>query len=186
MNNEYVHVDMRRFNGMVNALKTSNSEVKKIFRTGLRKGARIIQKQAQLNMKSVVNHATGKPLKTQHLTRFVRVSVYKDAKGARVDILPDKRKSTKRKLDEFGIENRSYIVRFFATGTKDRYTKSYRRYGQGRRGITRKGKGGYRGYIRYTGFFMQAYFTKRAEAEKVLRETIIHYYKWLKAKGIRK
>lgn len=183
---EYVHVDMRQFNGLVNALKTTNAETKKVFRTGLRKGAQVIQKQARVNMKGVVNQATGKPLKAQHMTRFVRITVYKDARGARVDILPDRRKSTKKKLDEFGIENRSYIVRFFATGTKDRYTKSHRRYGQGRRGIKRKGKGGYRGFIGRTGFFEDAVNVKRANAEEVLRKIVLEYYKHVKLKSYRR
>ena len=176
MNSEFVHVDMRQFNGMVNAMKMTNAEAKKAVKGGLRKGAQVIQKQARKNLKGVVNQASGRPLKSRNLTQFVRVTVYKNAKGARVDILPDKRKSTKARLKKRNLDNRSYIIRFFSTGTKERYTKGHRRYGQGRKGITWTGKGGYRGRIADSGFFADAVYYSKAKAEQVIREAMRHYF----------
>ena len=71
MNNGYVEVDSRKINFLFDSLKMSNKEAKAAVKGGLRKSARIIQKQARMNLKGVRNEATGKTLNSKNLLQFV-------------------------------------------------------------------------------------------------------------------
>lgn len=175
MNNNYIHVDVGRINFLINSLKMSNKEAKKAIKGGLRKSSQIIQKQARVNLKGVKNEATGKTLKSNNLLQFVRISVYKNAQGARVDVMDDKRKSTNVRLQRKGMDNKSFTLKFFATGTDDRYTKSHVKRGFGRKNIKRSGKGGFRGKIGNSQFFRKAVDAKKKEAEGALENSIVEY-----------
>ena len=175
MNNGKIEVDTGRINELFNALKMTNKEAKAAIKGGLRRSAQVIQRQARMNLKGVTNEATGKPLNARTLLPYVRVTVYKSAQGARVDVMDDKRKSTNIRLSRKGKENKSFILKFFATGTEPRYTKSHIRTGIGRDNIKRKGKGGYRGRIGNSKFFKMAVEAKKVEAEKMLEDAIVDY-----------
>ena len=175
MSSGRVEVDVNRINGLFNGLKMTNKEAKAAIKGGLRKSMQVVQKQARTNLKGVKNEATGKTLDSKHLLQFVRIIVYKNAQGASVNVLDDKRKSTNARLQKKGMENKSFTLKFFAKGTEDRYTKSKVRMGFGRKGIRRKGKGGFRGKIGNSGFLRRAYEQKGKEAERILEEEIVKY-----------
>lgn len=175
MSDGRVEVDVKRVNGLLNGLKMTNKEAKAAIKGGLRKSMQIVQKQARTNLKGVKNEATGQTLDSKHLLQFVRLIVYKDAQGASVNVMDDKRKSTNTRLQKKGMENKSFTLKFFAAGTDERYTKSHTRTGQGRKGIRRKGKGGYRGRIGKSGFLKKAYDLKKREAERTLEEAIMKH-----------
>lgn len=175
MSSGRVEVDVNRINGLLNGLKMTNKEAKAAIKGGLRKSMQIVQRQARTNLKGVKNEATGKTLDSKHLLQFVRLIVYKNAQGASVNVLDDKRKSTNARLQKKGMGNKSFTLKFFAKGTDDRYTKSKKRWGFGRKGIFRKGKGGFRGRIGDSGFLSRAYEQKGKEAERMLEEEIVKY-----------
>lgn len=175
MNDGRVIVDVQRINLLFNSLKMSNKEAKAAVKGGLRKSAQVIQKQARMNLRGVRNEATGKTLSSKNLLQFVRITVYKQAQGARVDVMDDKRKSTNARLARKGMDNKSFILKFFAMGTEDRYTKSHQRWGHGRKGIKRSGRGGFRGRIGNSQFFRMAVDAKQKQAEAMLEDSIVEY-----------
>lgn len=177
MNRSKVEVDTRRVNELLKGLNMTNREAKAAIKGGLRKSMQVIQKEARLNLKGVRNEASGTTLRSKDLLQFVRLVVYKNAQGASVNVMDDKRKSTNARLQRKGKENKSFLLKFFAMGTEDRYTKSHQRSGRGRKNITRKGKGGYRGKIGYSRFLSDAYQSKKQQAESILEEEIVKYIK---------
>ncbi|WP_455671694.1 hypothetical protein [Phocaeicola sp.] len=145
-----VKVDSDKVNAFFNALDLNNKERKKAIKAALRKSVLIIRKQAQTNLISAIpsaktkgehNGKVFKPLKNE-----INITVYKNASGARVDMI-DRRKNG----------SRAYILRFFNQGTEERATK----------------KGHNRGSIKATNFFANAVAAKKTEAEKSLEKNII-------------
>ena len=175
MNNSQVVVDVQRINALLNGLKMSNKEAKRAIKGGLRKSMQVVQRQARINLRGVKNEATGKTLDSRNLLQFVRLIVYKNAQGASVNVMDDKRKSTNARLEKKGMANKSFTLKFFSAGTNDRYTKSHTRSGFGRKGIKRSGRGGFRGRIGYSGFLARAYESKKREAEQMLEDSIVEY-----------
>lgn len=173
MNNGVIEVDKTKINRLMDELSFTKAEAKRALKGGLRESAKVIQKQARINLKSVRNQASGTTLKAQNLVQFVRIAVYKSGTGARIDIMDDKRKSTNQRLAKKGKDNKSFILKFFATGTDARFTKSHKKTGYGRRGVKRSGRGGYRGVIGKSNFFKLAVDAKQKEAEKMLSNSII-------------
>lgn len=169
---DYIEVDNRKVLKLMDDLSFTKAETKRALKGGLRDSAKIIQKQARINLKNVRNEASGMTLKANNLLQFVRITVYKNAQGARVDVMDDKRKSTNKRLAKKGMDNKSFILKFFALGTDGRFTKSHTRTGYGRKGIRRKGKGGYRGRIGESQFFKMAVDSKKNEAERTLQTSI--------------
>lgn len=175
MNDAKVIVDSSKINLLFERLNMSNKEAKAAIKGGLRKSAQVIQKQVRTNLKGVRNEATGKTLNSKNLLQFVNLVVYKSARGARVDVMDDKRKSTNMRLQRKGMENKSFILKFFATGTEDRYTRSHRKSGFGRKNLKRSGRGGFRGKIGNSQFFRIAVYNKKREAEDMLEDSIVEY-----------
>lgn len=173
MNNKVIEVDKAKINKMLDDLSFTKAEAKKALKGGLRDSAKIIQKQARINLKGVRNQASGTTLKAQNLIQFVRIAVYKSGTGARVDIMDDKRKSTNKRLERKGQDNKSFLLKFFATGTDGRFTKSHKRIGYGKRVAKRSGRGGYRGVIGKSDFFKKAVDAKQKEAENMLSKAIV-------------
>lgn len=143
-----VTVDTERINKMLT--ESNDKDAKKAIKAALRKSAGIIRKQAQQNIASAIpatktpGHRKGqsfKPLKNE-----INIAVYKNASGARVDLL-DKRKKG----------SRAYLLKFFELGTTERATK--KRYN--------------RGNINASYFFKSAVEAKKGEAEKSLEQNII-------------
>lgn len=143
-----VTVDVDKINRLLTQL--NDSEAKKAIKSALRKSALIIRKGAQQNLASLLpgasepvikNGITHKPLKND-----INIAVYRNASGARIDLL-DKRKKG----------SRSYVLRFIELGTGERATK----------------KGANRGNMKAYNFFGDAVTAKKAEAEKALEQNII-------------
>lgn len=139
-----VEVDAKKVNELLTAL--NDQEAKRAIKAGLRKSALIIRKQVQSNLISVVpgagHSSTGhKPLKNE-----INIAVYRNASGARVDLLDKRRKGS-----------RAFMLKFFEAGTKERATK----------------KGANRGSINASYFFKSAVESKKAEAEQSLERNIL-------------
>lgn len=150
-----VKVDSAQINKFFNDLNLNNNERKKAIKAALRKSVLIIRKQAQANLVSAVPAAktkgTGrngeafKPLKNE-----INISVYKNASGARVDMIDRRRKGS-----------RAFLLKFFNQGTTERATK----------------RGYNRGIIEASSFFQNAVTAKKTEAEKSLEQNIIDMIK---------
>lgn len=143
-----VEVDTDKINRLLTQL--NDKEAKNAIKSALRKSALIIRKGAQSNLvsffptasKSVTkNGITHKPLKND-----INIAVYRNASGARIDLLDKRRKDA-----------RSYILRFIELGTTERATK----------------KGANRGNMNAYNFFSNAVNEKKKEAESVLQQNII-------------
>lgn len=150
-----VIVDSNRINSFFNNLDLNNDERKKAIKAALRKSVLIIRKQAQMNLVSVVpasktkgtgrNGETYKPLKNE-----INIAVYKNASGARVDMIDRRKKGS-----------RAFLLKFFNQGTTERATK----------------RGFNRGIIKASSFFQNAITAKKTEAEKSLEQNIIDMIK---------
>lgn len=154
MSNEVVQagykvvVDVEKINRLLTQL--NDKEAKKAIKAAIRKSALIIRKGAQSNLVSLFPNAnktvtkngiTHKPLKND-----INLAVYRNASGARIDLL-DKRKK----------DARSYVLRFIELGTTERATK----------------KGANRGNMKAYNFFSDAVNAKKAEAESTLEQNIV-------------
>lgn len=150
-----VKVDSKQINQFFNSLNLNNNERKKAIKAALRKSILIIRKQTQANLvKSVPAARTNgrgrngelfKPLKNE-----INIAVYKNASGARVDMVDRRKKGS-----------RAFLLKFFNQGTAER--------------TTRKGKN--RGIIKASNFFQNAVLAKKTEAEKSLEQNIIDMIK---------
>lgn len=148
-----VEVDAKKVNELLTAL--SDQEAKKGIKSGLRKSAGLIRKQAQKNLVSAFpgtgRSRTGrKPLKNE-----INIAVYRNASGARVDLLDKRRKGS-----------RAFMLKFFEAGTKERATK----------------KEANRGSINASYFFKSAVEAKKGEAEQSLERNILDSIKKVIAK----
>lgn len=133
-----VEVDVKRVNELLTRL--NDKEAKNAIKAGIRKSALIIRKQAQSNWISACPDG-------ERLAKEINIAVYKNASGARIDLL-DKRKPN----------SKQFVLKFFENGTKERATK----------------KGANRGIINATHFFKNAVESKKSEAEKSLEENILN------------
>lgn len=148
-----VEVDAKKVNELLTAL--NDQEAKKGIKSGLRKSAGVIRKQAQNNLVSAFpgtgRSRTGrKPLKNE-----INIAVYRNASGARVDLLDKRRKGS-----------RAFMLKFFEAGTKERATK----------------KEANRGSINASYFFKSAVEAKKGEAEQSLERNILDSIKKVIAK----
>ena len=145
-----VEVDTKKVNELLDRL--NDDEGKKAIKSALRRSILIIRKQAQENLVSAVtdaefsstkNGSTFKPLKNE-----INVAVYRNASGARVDLIDRRKKGS-----------RAYMLKWFESGTKERATK----------------KGANRGSINASHFFSNAVKSKQKEAEDSLEQlSLIH------------
>ena len=142
--NYRVSVDVEQVNRLLASL--NDKEAKNSIKSALRKSASIIRKEAQKNwVTSVPNGAKMK--------KDINIAVYRNASGARVDLLDKRKKGSKQ-----------FVIKFFNEGTDSRETK-------GRKTIK---KGANMGAIRATNFFANAVITQKGNAEKSLESNIIN------------
>lgn len=143
-----VEVDVEKINRLLTQL--NDKEAKKAIKSAIRKSALIIRKGAQNNLVSLFPNAANSVVKNgishKPLKNDINLAVYKNASGARIDLL-DKRKK----------DARSYILRFIELGTSERATK----------------KGANRGNMSAYNFFSDAVTAKKSEAESTLEKNII-------------
>ena len=163
-------VDSVKVNALLNELRMSDKDTKKAVKAGLRNAANIIRKGTVENLRGVTNQ-DGSPLKTDRIKKGVRVSVFRNANGAKIELLGSRGIGRKSKMEDMSLFD--YRLRFFELGTKERRTKSHRRWGQGRKGIKRSGKPGNRGRIIASKFFNKAVNTYRTRAELSIQDAII-------------
>lgn len=134
-------VDTNKINALLTEL--NDRQAKNAIKGGLRRSVSIIRKQAQVNLSSAVPNSG-------ELKKEINQAVYKNASGARVDLLDKRRKDSKQ-----------FTLKFFELGTK-------------RRTNVRGGRtGANRGYISAYHFLGRAERTKRTEAETNLENNII-------------
>lgn len=133
-----VEVDVERVNALLTRL--NDKEAKKAIKSAIRKSALIIRKQAQSNWVSACPDG-------ERLAKEINIAVYRNASGARIDLLDKRKKGSKQ-----------FVLKFFNSGTQERATK----------------KGANRGIINATYFFKNAVESKKDEAEKSLSENIIN------------
>lgn len=150
-------VDTDKVNRLLENLKMSKPEARKAIRGALVYSARIIQRQARINLDSVTNK-DGSTLKSETLKQWVRYTVYRQNDGVRIHIQQTWTKKW----------NPSFLLRFFEGGTKMRWNKKVKR---GRlKGHALKKK-------RYTGKIVASKFFSRAvEAKKQTAEDKLEYY----------
>lgn len=150
-----VEVDAKKVNDLLDRL--NDDEARKAIKSALRKSILIIRKQAQENLVNAVDRAefggtkngvSFKPLKNE-----INIAVYRNASGARVDLLDRRKKNS-----------RAFMLPFFESGTQKRtaYEKS----------ATHKPAN--RGSINASHFFSNAVKTKQKEAENSLEKNIIN------------
>lgn len=138
-----VGVDVKKVNTLLSQLNDKDS--KKAIKAGLRKSASVIRKEAQKNwVASVPNGAKMK--------KEINLAVYRNASGARVDLLDKRRKDSKQ-----------FTLKFFDSGTKERKVL-------GKKSIK---AGANRGVINATNFFANAVNSKKTEAESSLEQNLI-------------
>ena len=143
-----VSVDVEQVNRLLTQL--NDKDAKKAIKSAIRKSALIIRKEAQNRLVSSIPNAsksvskkgtTYKPLKND-----INLAVYRDAGGARIDLLNKRKKGA-----------RSYVLRFIEFGTVERATK----------------KGANRGTMKAYNFFGDAINAKKKEAEDALQQNIL-------------
>lgn len=144
-----VEVDTKKINELLDRL--NDNEARKAISSALRKSILIIRKQAQINLVSAVTDAefgsTKNGISFKPLKNEINISVYRNASGARVDLIDRRKKGS-----------RAYMLKWFESGTKERATK----------------KGANRGIINASHFFSNAVKSKQKEAESSLEKNIIN------------
>lgn len=157
-----LYVDANRLNEQLKTHRMTTSESRRAIRNGLAAAGRIIRNQARSNLKTVsgkhgvINYAP--------LLRFVKLKVYKDSRGVRIDILGGSTKRQRASYQKKGIKDLSYVMKFFDLGTKDRYNK--------RRNYRTLYPKRYTGRIQASGFFQKSVQTKSQDAQDKLQEFI--------------
>lgn len=143
-----VDVDVDKVNRLLTQL--NDREAKKAIKSAIKKSALIIRKQAQQNLTSSLpstkTSATKNGIAYKPLKNEINISVYRNASGARIDLL-DKRKKN----------SRAYVLRFIELGTDIRATN----------------KGANRGNMNAYYFFKDAVNAKKTEAENSLEQNIL-------------
>ena len=143
-----VSVDVEQVNRLLTQLNDKDAKI--AIKSAIRKSALIIRKEAQNRLVSSIPNAsksvskkgtTYKPLKND-----INLAVYRDAGGARIDLLNKRKKGA-----------RAYVLRFIELGTVERATK----------------KGANRGTMKAYNFFSDAINAKKKEAEDALQQNIL-------------
>lgn len=100
ISNDYIEatIDVSKVNRMFKELNMSTDESRKALRRGLAASARVIQRQAKSNLNTVQNKASGTPLSSTNLKKWVRYVVYRRTLGFRVHIQQSRGSSKKRIL----------------------------------------------------------------------------------------
>lgn len=121
ISNDYIEatIDVSKVNRMFKELNMSTDESRKALRRGLAASARVIQRQAKSNLNTVQNKASGTPLSSTNLKKWVRYVVYRRTLGFRVHIQQSRGSSKK--------ENPSFLLKFFEEGTNDRFNKKVKK-----------------------------------------------------------
>ena len=147
-----VEVDVEKINRLLTQL--NDKEAKKAIKAAIRKSALIIRKGAQNNLVSLFPSAnrsvTKKGVTHKPLKNDINLAVYRDAGGARIDLLNKRKKGS-----------RAYLLRFIEFGTNNRATKRPPKAGR------------YRGSTAAHNFFSDAITAKKSEAESTLEQNII-------------
>lgn len=152
-------VDVSRLNDQLKAHRMTTPEARRSIRNGLAAAGRIIRNEARANLKTVsgkhgiINYAP--------LLRFVKLKVYKDNRGVRIDILGGSTKRQRASLEKKGIKDLGFVLKFFDLGTKERYNR--------RRNNRTLYPKRYTGYIKDSGFFQKAVKSKGQEAQDKLQ-----------------
>lgn len=155
-------VDVARLNEQLNAHRMTTPEARRAIRNGLAAAGRIIRNQARANLK-VVNGKHGL-INYAPLLRFVKLKVYKDNRGVRIDIFGGSTRRQRQSMQKKGIKDLGFVVKFFELGTDYRFNKR-------RKGKLLKTKR-FTGEIKASGFFSKAVKSKGQEAQDKLQEFI--------------
>ena len=143
-----VEVDVEKINRLL--IQLNDKDAKKAIKSAIRKSALIIRKGAQNKLVSIFpnanNAVTRNGISYKPLKNDINIAVYKNASGARIDLL-DKRKKGAR----------SYSLRFIEMGTQERATK----------------KGMNRGSMKAYNFFSDAISSTKSAAESSLEQNVI-------------
>ena len=143
-----VSVDVEQVNRLLTQL--NDKDAKKTIKSAIRKSALIIRKEAQNRLVSLIPNAsksvTKKGTTCKPLKNDINLVVYRDAGGARIDLLNKRKKGA-----------RAYVLRFIEFGTVERATK----------------KRANRGTMKAYNFFSDAINAKKKEAEDALQQNIL-------------
>lgn len=163
ISNDYIEatIDVSKVNRMFKELNMSTDESRKALRRGLAASARVIQRQAKSNLNTVQNKASGTPLSSTNLKKWVRYVVYRRTLGFRVHIQQSRGSSKK--------ENPSFLLKFFEEGTNDRFNKEVKKEGLFSRRLRKER---YTGKIYASHFFSNASKSKIGEAQSTLQKHI--------------
>ena len=135
-----------------------NRDRKAAIKSGLRKSGNVIKKSVYNSMKS--SHPA---LARAEYKRGIKVSVYKNASGVRVDIFGKSAKADFKYFNKRNVQDKMFLLRFFADGTKERIFK-----GRGSRYKSGKSVGRIIG----SNFFSRGVQSSKAKAEEELQGSI--------------
>lgn len=157
-------VDVARLNEQLNAHRMTTPEARRAIRNGLAAAGRIIRNQARANLK-VVNGKHGL-INYAPLLRFVKLKVYKNGTGVRIDILGGSTRRQRASLEKKGIKDIGFVLKFFDLGTKLRYNNQRKRKVLANKRLKKKR---YTGRIEESRFFQNAVKSKGQEAQNKLQ-----------------
>lgn len=157
-------VDVSRLNDQLKAHRMTTPEARRSIRNGLAAAGRIIRNEARANLKTVsgkhgiINYAP--------LLRFVKLKVYNNGTGVRIDILGGSTRRQRASLEKKGIKDLGFVLKFFDLGTKLRYNSQRKRKILSNKRLKKKR---YTGRIEESGFFQKAVKSKGQEAQDKLQ-----------------
>lgn len=157
-------VDIDKVNRQLMEHRMTTQESRRAIRNGLAAAGRIIRNAARKNLSAT----SGKhgPINSAPLLRFVKIKVYKDFGGVRVDILGGTSKRQRTALAKKGVKDLAYTLKFFDLGTKDRYNRRRKRKVLWNKTLRKKR---YTGRIQASEFFQRAVKSKNEEAQEKLQ-----------------
>lgn len=156
-----IAVDTTRINALLRELAFTTSEARQAVRRGLSAAGGVIRRQARANLRTVTGR-DGRAINYRPLERFVRMTVYKDLGGVRVDILGRLTRRQQRSYSKRGIRDLAYTLKWLDLGTEARYNKAGGRLSRRR----------YTGRMQASRFFQKAVETKAGEAQGLLGSAI--------------
>lgn len=168
-----LQVDVEWVNKMLDELSFDDRRTRNFMRSVLRKAGRVIRDEARSNLQSV-RTKQGR-LKTDNLVESVKMTVYRNTTGVRVDAMPEKRSSVKRRMVKAGRSDHSFVLRFVEGGTKPRTTKGHWNFRTwiDRKRVIHRGRPGYRGIIPASHFLQRAWDSKKDEAQHIAEKGIV-------------
>ena len=165
---EGVIIDASEFYKLADDLDVNGKEMSRAIKSGFRKSANIITRQAKQNLKSV--YYSGKKLNNiDLLNKGVNIAIWKKGNGATVGLIDNLKSTIKYKGGEY--RNPAYLLRWINQGTRERYTKQ---------GIGGGNK--FRGMMMPRPFFDEAINQAKDRAEETLTENINNAIKRIAAK----